>query len=89
MPRPYVLEVQEFTKGKESWKTGMAIEKKGIKVFISKKKACDYYDKYNKHMRSLNAHGLWRSDWDPQTWLRYVVREYSGECRNIEPFHDE
>lgn len=26
------------------------------KRFKSKKEACEYYDKYNPHMRSLNAH---------------------------------
>lgn len=37
-------------------------------------------------MRSLNAHGTWVSDWDPITYLRYVLRKYNGETMNIPPF---
>ena len=48
-------------------------------IFTTKKAACEHYDKHNPEMRSLNAHGTWRSDWHPHTYLRYVVREYSGE----------
>lgn len=91
MATPYVLEVQEFT---SRGKAEVAIAMNGIfthigymdKVFLSKQEACEYYDIYNKHMRSLNAHGTWKSDWDPDTYLRYVVREYDGECRTIQPF---
>lgn len=87
----HVLEVQKFTSG---GKAEVAIAMKGIythigymdKVFLSKQEACDYYDTHNKHMRSLNAHGTWRSDWDPDTRFRYVIREYDGECMTIPPF---
>lgn len=91
MKKVYVLEVQKFTsKGKAE----IAIAMNGIfthigymdKVFLSKQEACEYYDKHNKHMRSLNAHGTWSSDWDPNTRLRYVVRKYDGECRTVPDF---
>ena len=34
-----------------------------------------YYDRHNPHMRSLNAHNNYRSDWDPDTKLLYIVRD--------------
>ena len=43
--------------------------------FKTKKEACDYYDHYNPHMRKLNAHNNYRSDWDPETKLLYIVRK--------------
>ncbi len=55
-------------------------------LFRTKKEASDYYDNFNTHMRSLNAHNSWYSDWDPNTRLRYVVRNYSGEYLKISPF---
>ena len=89
MANPYVLEVQKFASDAK-----VAIEMRGkythigymYNLFPSKQEACDYYDIHNKHMRSLNAHGTWRSDWDPETRFRYVIREYDGETRTIQPF---
>lgn len=56
-------------------------------LFKTKQSACNYYDTYNKHMRSLNAHDTWCSDWDPVTKLRYVVRKHNNECKTIDPFN--
>jgi hypothetical protein len=56
------------------------------KIFKTKKNACEYYDKFNPHMRSLDAHNNWISDWVPKTFLRYIIRIYSGECLNIDKF---
>ena len=57
------------------------------KVFKTKKKeANDYYDKFNPHMRSLNAHNTWRSDWDPNTKLMYIVRKRFYEYLKIPAF---
>lgn len=56
------------------------------KIFKSKQFACDYYDHYNPHMRLLNAHNNYCSDWDPETKLRYIVREYFDEFLKIPPF---
>ena len=58
------------------------------KFFRTRKDACEYYDRCNPHMRPLNAHGTYRSDWDPQTHLFYVVR--ANHCFNarMEPFDE-
>jgi len=56
--------------------------------FRSKKDACSYYDRHNPHMRSLNAHGTWESDWDPNTHLRYIVRKDYWLIDTIEPFSE-
>ena len=56
------------------------------KIFKTKQKACDYYDRFNPHMRSLNAHKNWCSDWDQTTNLMYIVREHFFEYLKIPPF---
>ena len=43
------------------------------KQFLTQKAAVEYYNAHNPHMRALNAHGTWKSDWDPNTQLRYIV----------------
>ena len=48
------------------------------KVFTRKCDAVNYYDGHNKHMRPINAHGAYQSDWDPNTRLMCIVREYKG-----------
>lgn len=55
-------------------------------IFRSKSKAAAYYKRHNLHMRDLNAHGTWRSDWDPETMLRYAVRRFDREVMTIPPF---
>ena len=72
----YILEVLEFIPGKKLVHVGYM-----EKVFPTKEEAAEYYDKHNPHARGLNAHGKWRSDWDPETHLMYVVLEL-----NIPPF---
>lgn len=81
----YILEVQQYH---PDWACGRN-EHVGYmnRVFKTRREACAYYDQYNPHMRSLNAHGTWRSDWDPHTYLRYVVREHYNECLTIPPFN--
>ena len=59
------------------------------KVFKTKQEASDYYDKFNPHMRSLNAHKNWCSDWDPNTYLMYIVRERFYEYLKIPPFEKQ
>ena len=54
--------------------------------FRSKKNACSYYDRHNPHMRSLNFHNNWMSDSDPETRLKYIVRNDYGLDDNIPPF---
>jgi hypothetical protein len=59
------------------------------KIFKTKQQACAYYDKHNPHMRSLNAHNTWCSDWDPITNLMYIVREHHYEYLKIKPFTEK
>ena len=42
---------------------------------VKKKDAVSYYNRHNPHMRSLNAHNNYCSDWDPNTKLLYIVRD--------------
>lgn len=58
------------------------------KIFISKQQACDYYDNFNPHMRSLNTYNNWISDWDPETHLIYIVREHFYEYLKIPSFDE-
>ena len=76
----YVLEVCEFINEKEGDNGWLAL---GTKIkhigymkgkFKTKKDAVSYYDKHNPHMRSLNGDN-YRSDWDPNTKLLYIVRD--------------
>lgn len=55
-------------------------------IFASKSKAAAYYNHWNPDMRKLNTFGDWRSDWDPHTELRYVVREILDEEQTVAPF---
>ncbi len=59
------------------------------KIFKTKKEACDYYNKFNPHMRSLNAHGKYCSDWDPKNCLMYIVREFHYENINLPNFEEK
>ena len=67
----YVLEVLEFITEKEEDNGWLA---QGGK-FKTKKNAVSYYDRHNPHMRSLNAHNTYKSDWDPNTKLLYIIRD--------------
>lgn len=76
----YVLEVLEFiteNEGDNGWMAqGGKIKHVGYMkgYFKTKNDAVSYYDRHNPHMRSLNAHGTYCSDWDPDTKLLYIVR---------------
>jgi hypothetical protein len=89
---PYILEVQKFNCNGHSEHPEWNGKSEHIgymnKVFITKHEACDYYDQYNKHMRSLNAHNNCRSDWDPNTELMYIVRDHFYEYLKIPPFEN-
>ena len=77
----YVLEVVEFITEKDGeygWLSqGGKYKHKGYmnKKFNTKKAAEEYYNKCNPHMRPLNSYNNYRSDWDPQTKLLYIVRK--------------
>ena len=77
----YVLEVLKFITEKDG-KDGRIAQDGKIKhigymkgKFKTKKDAVSYYDRHNPHMRSLNAHNNYKSDWDPNTKLLYIVRD--------------
>ena len=76
----YVLEVLQFIterEGNDGWLVqGGKIKHMGYMKgnFKTKEDAVSYYDRYNPHMRSLNAHNKYSSDWDPNTKLLYIVR---------------
>ena len=88
----FVLEVLEFVTerdGPNGWKRlGTKIRHIGYmnKVFRTKNEVCAYYDRHNPHMRGINAHRTFKSDWDPQTKLLYIVRQYHGVNLSIPPF---
>ena len=74
----YVLEVLEYSihmVDKDEWSCGIKHLGYMKKRFKNKKDAVAYYDKHNPHMRSLNAHNTYESDWDPVTKLFYIVRD--------------
>ena len=85
----YILEVQKYDTCHENL---CAFKRNCVHVGYMKKEfqtqqdACDYYDTYNPHMRSLNAFGNWISDWDPRTQLLYIVRPSYREKLTISPF---
>jgi hypothetical protein len=86
---PYQLEVQTFVGCEmEERKMNGKFEHVGYmrSVFTTKRKAESYYNMHNPHMRPLNSHKTWVSDWDPQTKYRYVVRDYNCEHQSIAPF---
>ena len=69
----YTLEVLQFMGGDVNGREEHIGYMKG--KFKTKKDAVSYYDRHNPHMRSLNAHNNYRSDWDPNTKLFYIVRD--------------
>jgi hypothetical protein len=90
MVMSYILEVQRFDPYGHITNPGWNGKAEHIgymdKDFWTKQEACDYYDKHNPHMRSLNANKTWCSDWDPANHLMYIVRKSFFEYRKIPPF---
>lgn len=91
----YVLEVIKFIEekdGNDGWiNKGGKYEHIGYMKakFKTKNDACTYYNRHNPHMRGLNAHKTYRSDWDPNTKLFYIVRKDYSINSNINPFSDD
>lgn len=91
----YVLEVIRFNTvrdGENGWlNKGGKYEHVGYMKakFRTKADACSYYDRHNPHMRKLNAHGTYQSDWDPNTKLLYIVRKDYNIIDTIPPFSEE
>lgn len=91
----WVLEVIEFIteiNGTNGWKAlGGKYRHVGYMraKFKTKKDACTYYDRHNTHMRPLNAHGTFKSDWDPNTHRLYIVRKDYHCIGTVPPFSKE
>ena len=73
---PYILEAYQYKMNEPMQHVGYV-----NKVFKTKQEASNYYDKFNPHMRSLNAHNTWCSDYDPVTGIMYVVTEGFHEAK--------
>lgn len=76
--KTFVLEVVRFIRDHDEWMVkGSKHEHVGYMRanFCTKEAAATYYDRHNPHMRRLNAFNTWKSDWDPDTSLLYIVRE--------------
>jgi hypothetical protein len=90
----YVLEVIKFIverDGPDGWvnKGGKQEHIGYMKAkFKTKNDACSYYDRHNPHMRKLNIHNTYESDWDPDTHLMYIVRKDYMLNDNIPPFDE-
>ena len=88
----WVLEVIEFITemdGENGWRAlGGKYRPIGYMRarFKTKKDACTYYDRHNPHMRPLNAHKTFKSDWDPKTRRLYVVRKDYHCIATVPPF---
>jgi len=81
LPWGYVLEVVDTRRpGKEIHVGYMNI------FFKTKKQAIEYYAAWNPHMRSIS--NGW-SDWDPETYRRYIIRQDFGIEKTIMPFGGE
>lgn len=92
MEPSYVLEVLEYITEKEG-DNGWLAQGGNFKhigymkgYFKTKKDAVSYYDRHNPHMRSLNAHNTYQSDWDPNTKLLYIVRKDHDIIATIDCF---
>jgi hypothetical protein len=88
----YVLEVLEFITEKDGPNGWLA---QGGKIkhigymkgkFQTKEDAVRYYNRYNPHMRPINAYNTYISDWDPNTKLLYIVRDDYGINASIDCF---
>ena len=90
---PYILEVQKFNPTghllQSEWNGKSTHVGYMNKVFKTKNQACEYYDRYNPTLRPLNSHHTYRSDWNRDTHLLYVVREYGDEYLSIPPFEEK
>ena len=58
------------------------------KIFNTQEEAGDYYNRFNPHMRKINAFEHWRSNWDPESCLMYIVRKHFYEYLKIPAFEN-
>lgn len=84
----YTLEVLEFQSPEDASEYTSKYKHVGFMDarFRTKANAASYYDRHNPHMRPLNAHNTWVSDWDPETQRAYVVRVDIDIQSTVPPF---
>ncbi len=85
----YVLEVVRYIRDYvERDKKGGMYEHVGYMKakFRTRQDACSYYDRHNPHMRPMNVHNTFESDWDQNNDLLYIVREDYCIIANIDTF---
>jgi hypothetical protein len=84
----YTLEVLEFQPPEDASEFTSTYKHVGYMDarFRTKMDAASYYNRHNPHMRSLNAHNTWASDWDPKTQRAYVVRVDIDVESTVPPF---
>jgi hypothetical protein len=80
---PYVLEVQKMEWNSKSQHIGYM-----NKIFETQHDACIYYNKFNQHMSPMSIKNNYCSDWDPSTYLMYIVRQHFYEYLHIAPFEN-
>jgi hypothetical protein len=78
----YIFEVQKFIRGKRIHIGFMN------KVFNSKEEAGLYYDTFNPHMRQFTHNKTWRSDWDTNSKLMFIVRKKFTQKLTLPCFDD-
>ena len=78
----YMLEIQRYVQSEGFEHVGYMNT-----LFRSKDSAAHYYNVNNPHLRNLNRRVNWKSDWDPTTRLRAVVRKYNGEIMTINTYN--
>ena len=54
-------------------------------LYMTKQAAADAYNAGNPHLRAIRKESQWRSDWDPETGLRFIVRKRENVERTIAP----
>ena len=83
----WCLEVLEFITSEHEWR-GSKLKHVGYMnaTFNTRADADTYYNRHNPHMRRLNAHNTWISDWDPETRRKYIVRKDYNIEKSVPPF---
>lgn len=84
----WCLEILRFVHDVDQGGTGNKLTHVGYMDahFKTRNDAASYYNRHNPHMRPLNAHGTWISDWDPDTHFKYAVRKDHHVAMTVAPF---
>lgn len=85
MSKGYCLEVLKLS---DSTENGLFIHVGYMQIiFKTKETARKYHDTHNTKSRAINILGTDTSDWDPETFLAYTIRDYNPHVvMDIPPF---